>query len=61
LEVSPLILTLALLLQPTEPAPLPTALPDMRQVRDTAGNLLEVVTDTANRIILSRRLGGARQ
>jgi hypothetical protein len=33
----------------------------VRQVRDTTGNLLEVVTDTANRIISSRRLGGARQ
>jgi hypothetical protein len=33
----------------------------VRQVRDSTGNLLEVVTDTANRIISSRRLGGARQ
>ena len=31
----------------------------VRQVRDTAGNLLEVVTDTANRVVSSRRL--ARQ
>jgi hypothetical protein len=31
----------------------------VRQVRDTAGNLLEVVTDTANRILSSRRLGGS--
>lgn len=30
----------------------------VRQVRDSAGNLLEVVTDTANRIVSSRRLGG---
>jgi len=33
----------------------------VRQVRDTAGNLLEVVTDASNRIISSRRLGGARR
>ena len=30
----------------------------VRQVRDSAGNLIEVVTDAANRIISSRRLGG---
>ena len=30
----------------------------VRQVRDTGGNLLEVVTDSANRILSSRRLGG---
>jgi hypothetical protein len=33
----------------------------VRQVRDTAGNLLEVVTDAANRIISSRRLGGGQR
>jgi hypothetical protein len=33
----------------------------VRQVRDRTGNLLEVVTDTANRIISSRRLGGGQQ
>ncbi len=33
----------------------------VRQVRDTAGNLLEVITDTANRILSSRRLGGAQR
>jgi YD repeat-containing protein len=33
----------------------------VRQVRDTAGNLLEVVTDTANRVVTSRRLGSQRQ
>ena len=30
----------------------------VRQVRDTAGNLVEVVTDTGNRIVSSRRLSG---
>ena len=30
----------------------------VRQVRDTAGNLIEVVTDAANRILSSRRLSG---
>lgn len=30
----------------------------VRQVRDAGGNLLEVVTDSANRIVSSRRLGG---
>jgi hypothetical protein len=33
----------------------------VRQVRDTAGNLIEVVTDTANRILSSRRIGGAQR
>jgi hypothetical protein len=33
----------------------------VRQVRDRAGNLLEVITDTANRILSSRRLGSAPQ
>jgi YD repeat-containing protein len=33
----------------------------VRQVRDTAGNLIEVVTDTANRIISSRRLSGSQR
>jgi YD repeat-containing protein len=33
----------------------------VRQARDTAGNLIEVVTDTANRIISSRRLGGGQR
>jgi len=33
----------------------------VRQVRDTSGNLLEVVTDAANRIISSRRLGGGQR
>ena len=33
----------------------------VRQVRDRAGALLEVVTDTANRILSSRRLGGTPQ
>lgn len=32
----------------------------VRQVRDRAGTLLEVVTDTANRIVSSRQLGNAR-
>lgn len=31
----------------------------VRQVREAAGGLLEVVTDNANRIVSSRRLGGA--
>lgn len=33
----------------------------VRQVRDTAGNLLEVITDTANRIVSSRQLGSGRR
>jgi len=33
----------------------------VRQVRDTTGSLLEVVTDAANRIISSRRLGGGQR
>ena len=33
----------------------------VRQVRDRTGNLIEVVTDTANRIISSRALGGGQR